>query len=70
MPIIKVSIAEGKSEEELRSLISALHQTAERYTGASPDGTTVLIEQVPATHWSRGDVTVAERRAGSKGVTA
>lgn len=63
MPIIKVSIAEGKSGRELRSLISALHQTAEQYIGASPDGTTVLLEEVPATHWSRADVTIAERRA-------
>lgn len=65
MPIIKVSIAEGKSEQELRSLITALHQAAEQHVGASPDGTTVLIEEVPATRWSRADVTLAERRVNS-----
>ncbi len=62
MPIIKVSIAEGKSREELRALITALHQAAEQHVGASPDGTTVLIEEIPPSHWSRGDVTIAERR--------
>ena len=63
MPIIKVSIAEGKPENELRELITALHEAAEQHVGASPDGTTVLIEEVPLAHWSRGDVTIAERRA-------
>lgn len=64
MPIVKVSIAEGKSPNELRALITALHQAVEQHVGATPDGTTVLIEEVPPTHWSRGDVTIAERRNG------
>lgn len=65
MPIIKVSIAEGKSSDQLRSLISALHRAVEQHVGASPDGTTVLIEEYPPAHWSIGDVTIAERRQKS-----
>lgn len=62
MPIIKVSIAEGKSHDELRGLIGALHQAVEQHVEATPDGTTVLIEEYPRAHWSRGNVTIAERR--------
>lgn len=63
MPIIKVSIAEGKPENKLRGLITALHEAAEKHVGASREGTTVLIEEIPAAHWSSGNVTIAERRA-------
>jgi 4-oxalocrotonate tautomerase len=63
MPIIRVSIAEGKTHEELRALIGALHKAAEDHVGATPDGTIVLIEEHPPAHWSRANVTIAERRA-------
>ena len=66
MPIIRVSIAEGKSDKELRSLTTALHDAAEKHVGASPDGTTVLIEDIKKTHWSRANTTIAERRAAER----
>ena len=65
MPIIDVSIAEGRSAEQLRSLITALHRAAEATVGATPDNTVVLIREVPTTHWSRADVTIDERAAVS-----
>lgn len=61
MPLIEVSIAEGRSSEQLRSLVSALHRAAEESIGAVPDNTTVIIREIPTTHWSRADVTIAER---------
>ncbi|WP_372698754.1 4-oxalocrotonate tautomerase family protein [Arthrobacter sp. JSM 101049] len=61
MPLIEVSIAEGRSPQQLRSLVSALHRAAEESVGAVPDNTTVIIREIPTTHWSRGDVTIAER---------
>lgn len=62
MPLIDVSIAEGRSPEQLRALVSALHRAAEETVGALPQNTTVIIREVPATHWSRGDRTIAEAR--------
>jgi Uncharacterized protein, 4-oxalocrotonate tautomerase homolog len=62
MPLIEVSIAEGRSPEQLRSLVSALHRAAEESVGAVPDNTTVIIREVTPAHWSRGDVTIAERQ--------
>lgn len=61
MPLIDVSIAEGRSPEQLRAFVSALHRAAEETVGALPDNTTVLIREIPKTHWSRADTTIAER---------
>jgi 4-oxalocrotonate tautomerase len=63
MPLIDVSIAEGRSPEQLRALVSALHRAAEESVGAVPENTTVIIREVPATHWSKGDRTIAERNS-------
>ncbi|MFF0989823.1 tautomerase family protein [Kocuria nitroreducens] len=61
MPLIDVSIAEGRSPEQLRALVSALHRATEESVGAVPENTTVIIREVPTTHWSKADRTIAER---------
>ena len=63
MPLIDVSIAEGRSPEQLRALISALHRAAEESVGAVPENTTVILREVPTTHWSKADRTIAERNS-------
>jgi len=63
VPLIDVSIAEGRSPEQLRNLVSALHAAAEETVGALPENTTVIIREVPTTHWSKADKTIAERQA-------
>lgn len=63
MPLIDVSIAEGRSPEQLRALVSALHSAAEESVGAVPENTTVIIREVPTTHWSKADRTIAERNS-------
>lgn len=63
MPLIDVSLAPGRSPEELREFIAALHEVAEQKLGAVPENTTVILREVPAELWSRANVTVAERRA-------
>ena len=65
MPLIDVSIAEGRSPEQLRALVSALHRAAEETVGAVPENTTVIIREVPTTHWSKADRTIAERSSGA-----
>jgi 4-oxalocrotonate tautomerase len=65
MPLIDVSIAEGRSPEQLRALVSALHRAAEESVGAVPENTTVIIREVPTTHWSKADRTIAERNSGA-----
>lgn len=66
MPLIEVSIARGRTPEQLRSLISELHRAAERSVGAAPENTTVIIREIEHEHWSRGNQTIAERNAAAQ----
>ena len=66
MPLIEVSIARGRTPEQLRSLISALYHAAENSVGAAPENTTVIIREIEHEHWSRGDRTIAERNAAAQ----
>ena len=61
MPLIDVSISEGRTEEELRQFIGALHRAAEETVHALPENTTVIVREVPKTRWSKADMTIAER---------
>lgn len=60
MPLIDVSIAEGRTERELRDFVSALHKAAEETVHALPENTTVIVREVPKTRWSKADTTLAD----------
>ena len=45
--------------------MAALHRAAEDSVGAVPENTTVIIREVPTTHWSKADQTIAERQAAA-----
>ena len=61
MPLIDVSIAKGRSPQQLRALISALHQAAENTVDAAPENITVIVREIEHEHWSRANQTIAER---------
>lgn len=65
MPLIDVSIARGRTPEQLRALIGALHRAAEETVGAAPENTTVIVREVEHEHWSRGNQTIAERNTAA-----
>jgi 4-oxalocrotonate tautomerase len=64
MPLIEVTLVEGRTAEQLRELISGLTRAAVDAVDAPVDSVRVVIREVPATHWAAGGVTIAERRAG------
>lgn len=64
MPLIEVTLVQGRSPEQLRTLITALTDAAETAVSAPRDTVRVVLREVPATHWAAGDVTIAERRKG------
>lgn len=66
MPLIEVSIARGRTSEQLRSLTNELHLAAERSVGALPENTTVIVREIEHEHWSRGNQTIAERNAAAR----
>ncbi len=63
MPLIEVTLVEGRSAEQLRALIAGLTRAAVEAVGAPVESVRVVVREVPATHWAAGDVTIAERRA-------
>ncbi len=61
MPLIDVSIAKGRSPQQLRALIDALHRAAEDTVNAASENVTVIVREVEHEHWSRSNRTIAER---------
>ena len=62
MPFIDVTLVEGRTAEQLRSLQHELTHGAARALGSPLENIRVVIREVPATHWAAGDVTIVERR--------
>ena len=67
MPIIEVTLVEGRPPAQLRTLITALTDAVESAVAAPRPSIRVVLREVPATHWAAGDVTVAERRSAGDG---
>jgi 4-oxalocrotonate tautomerase len=65
MPFIDVTLAVGRTPEQLRALQHELTLAANRAVGAPIESIRVVLREVPTTHWSAGDVTIAERRGES-----
>ncbi len=63
MPLIQVSIAEGRSPEQIRALIAGLTDAAVAAVGAPIESVRVLVTEIPLEHWGSGGPTLAERRA-------
>lgn len=62
MPLIEITLSEGRSPEQLRALLHHVHRSVRDALGAPADSIRVIVREVPPTHWSAGDVTLAERR--------
>ncbi len=63
MPFVEVTLAEGRSPEQIRALISGLTQAVVAAVDAPQENVRVVVREVPPTHWAAGDVTIAERTA-------
>ncbi len=65
MPLIDVSIAKGRSPEQLRGLIAALHLAVQDSLNSPSDNITVIVREIELEHWSRANTTIAERAAAA-----
>lgn len=65
MPLIDISIARGRTPEQLRAFIRAVHRAAEETVGATPENITVIVREIEREHWSRTDRTIAELDAAA-----
>ena len=61
MPMIEVTLTEGRTPAQLRRLIAELTAAAHRAVDTPVANIRVVLREVPKTHWAAGDVTIAER---------
>jgi 4-oxalocrotonate tautomerase len=66
MPLVEVTLTQGRSADQLRSLIHELHEAVVRAVDAPSSAVRVIVREVPPAHWASGDVTIEERRAGQQ----
>lgn len=65
MPLVEVTLVQGRSPEQLRTLITKLTDAVETAIETPRGNVRVIVREVPATHWAAGDVTIAERAAAT-----
>ncbi|MEV5410036.1 tautomerase family protein [Thermopolyspora sp. NPDC052614] len=70
MPLVEITMIEGRPPERVRALIHEVHEAVRRSLEAPPESIRVVVREVPPTHWAAGDVTIAERRAASGAASA
>ncbi len=63
MPLVEITLVEGRPPARIRSLISELHQAVVHTLDVPPDTVRVIVREVPPTHWAAGGITITERRA-------
>lgn len=61
MPLIQATILEGRTQEQKEAFFKGVTQVAVETLNVRPEQVRVVINQVPATHWAIGGVSVAER---------
>ena len=67
MPLVEVTLAAGRSPQQIRDLLAAVHAAVETSLGAPAQSIRVILREVPAEHWSSGGVTLAEKAAAVAG---
>lgn len=66
MPLIQISMGDGRTPEQIRRLVKGVTEVAVRETNAPPEAVTVIVTEVQATKWATGDVTLQEKRDAAK----
>lgn len=63
MPLISVNIAQGRTPEQLRGLMAAIHDAVHSSIGAPSASIRVIVNEVPTSLWLSGGETLAEKQA-------
>ncbi|MBO1919979.1 4-oxalocrotonate tautomerase [Staphylococcus xylosus] len=56
MPIINMKLLEGRSDEQLKNLVSEVTNAVEKTTGANKETIQVVIEEMKPSHYGVGGV--------------
>lgn len=63
MPLIQVTMREGRDPAKIRTLMTALTEAAVEALDAPKETVRVIVNEVPGSHWANGDVTLDEKAA-------
>ncbi len=63
MPLVEVTLGEGRSPQQVRDLLREVHEAVLRTVDTRPGHVRVIVREVPRTHWATGDVTLSEMDA-------
>ncbi len=55
MPLINVTLIEGRSEEVIQGFMKKVARTASEELNAPLESVRVVVQQVPPNHWAVGD---------------
>ena len=55
MPVIHVSILEGRSVDTKRAYIKALTESSVTHLGCRPENVTIVISEMPFEHYGKGE---------------
>jgi 4-oxalocrotonate tautomerase len=63
VPLVEVTLTQGRQPEQLRQLMHRVHEAVRSSLDANPQSIRVIVREVPRELWSAGDQTLAERDA-------
>lgn len=62
MPLIQVTIVEGRSDEMKRQLMKNMAEVVSETLGSPKEAIRILINEIPKSHWGIGGVPMSELR--------
>jgi 4-oxalocrotonate tautomerase len=60
MPLVEVTLAQGRSDDQVRALIHEVHEAVLRTVNTRSEHIRVIVREVPRSHWATGDLTLSE----------
>jgi 4-oxalocrotonate tautomerase len=66
MPLIQVTILEGRSQEQKENFYQEVTRAAEKHLNVKPEQVRVVINEVPKAHWAVGGVSKQKMEENSK----
>jgi 4-oxalocrotonate tautomerase len=62
MPVVTISMYDGRSIEQKRELVKGVTDVVARITGNTPEGVHVIIEEVKRENWAIGGLLWQDRQ--------
>jgi len=63
VPLVEVTLAEGRSADQVRAMMREVHEAVLRTVDAKSEHIRVIVREVPRSHWATGDLTLSEMDA-------